>query len=31
MLFAVALLLAADEWPLHFAEYSVEVVKASGL
>ncbi|MDP9191961.1 MAG: hypothetical protein M3P06_09710 [Acidobacteriota bacterium] len=21
----------ADEWPLHFAEYSVEVVKASGL
>jgi hypothetical protein len=31
MFFAVALLLAADEWPLHFAEYSVEVVKASGL
>src|SRR5687768_6618042 len=22
---------AAQEWPLHFAEYSVEVVKASGL
>src|SRR5207244_12983347 len=27
----LAIPLAAQEWPLHFAEYSVEVVKASGL
>lgn len=26
-----ALPLAAQEWPLHFAEYTIEVVKASGL
>src|SRR5438128_284558 len=27
----LAIPLAAQEWPLHFAEYSVEVVKAAGL
>ncbi|HEX2122855.1 MAG TPA: hypothetical protein VHL59_14585, partial [Thermoanaerobaculia bacterium] len=29
--FLLALSTSAQEWPLHFAEYSVEVVKASGL
>lgn len=31
LLLLVASPLAAQEWPLHFAEYSIEVVKASGL
>jgi hypothetical protein len=30
-LLVAALPLAAQEWPLHFAEYSIEVVKGSGL
>ncbi|HKO58064.1 MAG TPA: hypothetical protein VJ276_19510 [Thermoanaerobaculia bacterium] len=31
LLFALAFAARADEWPLHFAEYSIEVLKAGGL
>ena len=31
VLLLLALPLFADEWPLHFAEYSIEVLKAEGL
>src|SRR6188474_206393 len=31
LLLALTVPLTAQEWPLHFAEYSIEVVKASGL